>query len=382
MARSALKHTSRRDTRSKPRDSSPKKSGKPSATHSGRNSGKEQSEKHSAAFSQGPRPLWTGVVAFGLVSMPVSLYSATRHWGSSLKMVDASGQPLSRRYRCEKDDIELSSDDIIRGYEVEEGRFVTVEDDELRALAPEKSSEINLQKFISLDDIHPIYFDKSYFLVPDPAAVRAYRLLAESMASERRAGIATFVMRDKEYLVAIISEEGILSAETLRFHDEIRTPAEIGLPKVENPDKSLVKQLEKAIEQFSEKNIDRNELEDRQTLQVQKLAATKLKKGIDVIKDKRRSKRSAEIARDDYDSDMEAVDKVIDLMKVLKARIEKETNGKSGKGRSASLPSARNTRRQDLADLTRDELYEKARVANLEGRSKMSRQQLLDALSR
>ncbi len=329
------------------------------------------------AASHGPRPLWTGVIAFGLVSMPVSLYSATRHWGSSLKMVDASGQPLSRRYRCEKHDVELSASDIIRGYEIDEGQFVTLEDDELRALAPEKSSEINLQKFISLDDIHPIYFDKSYFLVPDTAAVRAYRLLAESMEKERRAGIATFVMRDKEYLVAIISEAGILSAETLRFHDVIRTPGEIGLPPAVEAPKSIVRKLEHLIKNKSTEALDRSELEDQQTQRLKDLATAKLKKGIDIIKQKPRTKRQTEISRGDYGNDMEAVDKVIDLMKVLKSRIEKDPEGKSPQARRSLRPRLQ----QRLSALTRDELYEQARSKNIEGRSKMTKQQLIDTLS-
>ncbi len=404
MASNAIKRNTREQQDSK--SEGPKKRSSAASRKSTQKQSKETASR-SQAIAHGPRPLWTGVIAFGLVSMPVSLYSATRHWGSSLKMVDASGQPLNRKYRCEKDDVELSGSDIIRGYEIEKDRFVTLEDDELRALAPEKSSEINLQKFISLDDIHPIYFDKSYFLVPDAAAVRAYRLLAESMATERRAGIATFVMRDKEYLVAIISESGILSAETLRFHDEIRTPGEIGLPPAMHAQKSLVKKLESLIGKYSATELDRKELEDLQTQRLKDLVAGKLKKGIDVIiKEKPKAKRQPEIG-DEYGSEMEAVDKVIDLMKVLKSRIEKDSSRSSrtpeaplhrrNSSRSTTpLHSRKSSRavitnqsksfrsgdkKQKLGELTREELYEKAKAMKIEGRSRMTKQQLIEILS-
>lgn len=114
----------------------------------------------------------------------------------------------------------------MRGYEVEKDRFILVDDEELVALAPEKSQEIDLKRFVELSEIDPVYFERAYFLAPDRDAVKAYRLLARTMEEAGRAGIATFVMRGKEYLVAIIAEQGFLRAETLRFHDELRIPGD------------------------------------------------------------------------------------------------------------------------------------------------------------
>src|SRR5512142_1779865 len=162
-----------------------------------------------------PHAFWSGIVAFGLVSLPVSLFPA--HSGKlALKMVDAKGNLLKRQFFCDKDNRALERDDIVRSYEIEKYHYVVVEDEELEALEPKKSREIDLKRFVPVSAISPVYFERAYFLVPDGDTTKAYRLLAKSMEDEQRAGIATFVMHGKDYLVAIIAERGILRAETLR----------------------------------------------------------------------------------------------------------------------------------------------------------------------
>ena len=167
--------------------------------------------------ASGIRSFWTGTITFGLVTIPVALYSATRARGTALRMVAPDQAPVQRRYVCSKDETPLDADDIVRGYEIEKGKYVLVTDDELEAIEPRKSREIDLRLFVDRDSIDPVYFDRGYFLVPSGGTTKAYRLLAEVMEKKQYAGIATFVMRAKEYLVAIIAENGILRAETLRF---------------------------------------------------------------------------------------------------------------------------------------------------------------------
>ena len=121
---------------------------------------------------------------------------------------------------------------MIRGYEVEKEKYVVITDEELEKLAPKKGRDIDLRRFVKQESIPPVYFDRSYFLTPGQGSEKAYRLLAETMEKEDLAGIATFVMRGKEYLVAIFPENGILRAETMRFSDELRSPKDIGLPAV------------------------------------------------------------------------------------------------------------------------------------------------------
>jgi DNA end-binding protein Ku len=229
------------------------------------------------------RGFWTGSITFGLVSVPVALYPATRGRSVRLRMVDEGGTPLQRRYVCSKDGKELDWDDIVRGYEVKKGKFVVVTDEELEAIEPKKSREIDLQLFVKRDEIDPMYFERTYYLVPSGGTNKAYRLLASAMEANGRAGIATFVMRGKEYLVAIIAEKGILSAETMRFADEVRKPSEIGLPKRTKASPAAVRKFASAISSHSGR-VNFNEFLDRDAERLEKLAEKKQRKGEDVVK--------------------------------------------------------------------------------------------------
>src|SRR5256885_7581738 len=157
-------------------------------------------------------PFWSGTLTFGLVSVPVDLYPGNRSNRAPLRMLSPEGEPLARRYYSEKSGNDLQDDDMVRGFEFDKDKYVVVTDEELERLAPEQSRDIDLRKFVPLEDIPPLYFDRSYFLVPGEGSEKAYKLLAETLKEEDLAGIATFVMRGKEYLVAIFSENGILRA--------------------------------------------------------------------------------------------------------------------------------------------------------------------------
>jgi DNA end-binding protein Ku len=231
----------------------------------------------------GLRSFWTGTITFGLVTVPVTLFAANRPRGVALKMTDEEGTPIARRYVCSKDGEDLTADDIVRGYEIEKGKFVVVTDDELEAIEPRKSREIDLRLFVDEKDIDPVYFERAYYLVPSGGTNKAYRLLAEVMERTKRAGIASFVMRAKEYLVAILAENGILRAETLRFHDEIRQPSDIGLPDVTKPKPATVKKFEEAIGRRGGK-VDFNEFLDAQGERLEKLVEKKRKAGEGLVK--------------------------------------------------------------------------------------------------
>lgn len=253
----------------------------------------------------GARPFWSGTITFGLVSVPVSLFAANRPRASvGLRMVTEDGAPLQRRYVCSKDETELDWSDIVRGYEVDKGKFVTVEDEELEAIEPRKSRDIDLRMFVARDDLDPEYFERGYFLTPAGGSNKAYRLLAEVMERTGRAGLATFVMRSKEYVVAILAENGILRAETLRFADEVRTPEQAGLPKAQKPKPADVKKFEKLITTKSRK-VDFSEFLDDYAERLEDLAKKKQKKKEDVI-------RVSEPVEDE-----DGGGEVIDLMEVL-----------------------------------------------------------------
>lgn len=354
-----------------------------------------QGEEKKRFHASGPRPLWSGTITFGLVSLPVNLYPANRPKPVSLRMVDAQGTPLARRYFCEKEERVLDYDELIRGYEVEKNEFVVVEDRELDSLAPEKSQEIDLKRFVGLDEIDPMYFQRAYFMTPDKGVTKAYRLLAESMESAGRAGIATFVMRGKEYLVAIIAEKGILRAETLRFAEEIRAPEDIALPEATRPDKQRAKAMQKAIEALTEKGFAREELQDLQSQRIVARAEEKLARGEDVI---------ALGEENAPEFEPEQGGEVVDLMQVLKQSLaegrppgqaahsdtdkskpEKRAKPAAGRGKEKKRPtSQRGTgkrRSAELEGLSRDELYERAQQLDLPGRSRMSKAELAKAIA-
>lgn len=253
----------------------------------------------------GLRSFWTGTITFGLVSVPVALYPATRgSSGPGLKMVDPEGTPLARRYVCSKTGDDLDYEDLVRGYEIEKGKFVVVTDEELEAIEPRKSREIDLQTFVPLEEIEPIYFERAYFLTPAGGSNKAYRLLANVMEKSGRAGIATFVMRAKEYLVAILAENGILRAETLRFQDEVRKPSDVGLPKKAKAKPADVKRFEQLIAKHSGK-VNFREFLDEDAAKLEKLVAKKQKSRVDVVKSDVQAEEDAEGGE------------VVDLLEVL-----------------------------------------------------------------
>jgi DNA end-binding protein Ku len=232
----------------------------------------------------GPRPFWSGTLTFGLVSVPVNLFPANKSSRAPLRMLSPDGEPLSRRYYSEKTERELDADEMVRGFEIDKGKYVVVSDEELDRLAPEKSRDIDLKTFVPEDSIPPMYFERGYFLTPASGSEKAYKLLAETMEKEGKAGLATFVMRGKEYLVAIFAEHGILRAETMRFPDELRSPADVGLPKKPRVPAAAVKKLEKLISSRSKKQLSPRKLEDEQTERLLKLVKKKSANPRNVVK--------------------------------------------------------------------------------------------------
>ena len=225
-------------------------------------------------------------------------------------MLGPDGKPLARRYFAEKTGKDLDADEVVRGYEVTKDKYVIVTDEELERLAPEKTRDIDLKQFVPAESIPPLYFERGYFLTPAAGSQKAYKLLAETMNKSGLAGVATFVMRGKEYLIAIFSDKGILRAETMRFADELRSPADVGLPKKKEPSKATVSKFEKIIATKSKKQFSPAKLADKQTDSLLKLVKKKQSKRANVVE-----------VEEEADTDH----KVIDLVAILK----KSLGGKS-----------------------------------------------------
>lgn len=321
-----------------------------------------------------PHALWSGSISFGLLSLAVDLFPASRSPSIALKMVDEEHRPLARRYYCPQHDRMLSRDEIVRGFEIAKDEYVIVDNEELDAVAPDKSRAIDLRTFVKASDIDPMYFKRSYFLTPaEEEASRAYRLLAETMERSERVGIATFVMRGKEYLVALLAEKGILRAETLRFRDELRRPEDVGLELKGQAPAAAVRKYLRAIAEMSADDLDREELRDAYTERLRQLIDSKLERGIDV-------ERAPE-ALDEPGGEAE----IIDLMEVLKRRLqpqaEREPAPSRGRERGESAGSAKNADTADeLERASKNELYERAKALQVPGRSKMGRDELVRAL--
>jgi DNA end-binding protein Ku len=274
---------------------------------------KRKSHEENGA-GNGVRPFWSGTLSFGLVSVPVNLFPANRSQRTPLRMLGPEGEPLARKYYDEKSERDLDADQMVRGYEYEKGKYVVVTDEELERLAPEKTRDIDLTLFVEEGSIPPIHFDRGYFLTPGASSEKAYRLLAETMEKEGLAGIATFVMRGKEYLVSIFSEHGILRAETMRFADELRSPADVGLPEKTKVPKATVRKFEKLISSKSKKQLSPAKLEDEQTERLLKL-----------VKKKSTHKKNVVEVESEQDSDSN----VVDLMEVLKKSLAGKANLRS-----------------------------------------------------
>lgn len=345
----------------------------------------------------GPAPVrsfWSGTITFGLVSIPVDLFSGTRPRQTSMKMVDKEGHPLGRQYRCSKEGKKLRQDDLVRGYETESGEVVVITDEEFESVAPEMSRDIELRRFVPLEQIPPLYYQRPYFLAPAGRSAKAYNLLAMTMERTGQVAIGSFVMRGQEYLVAILADNGVLRAETLRYADEIRTPEFVGLPKRKKPSAKKVQHFSKAIDALKAKALDMSELEDRQAEALHALAEEKQKRGEDVIKMR---------GLEDEDAEAQGAE-IIDLMEVLRKSLSNKAvvttasntpsagqaarparsagHDRGGKRASAGRRAKSKTDGDDLAQTSKSELLKKAADLDIAGRSKMDKRELASAIRR
>ena len=171
-----------------------------------------------------PRAIWSGAISFGLVNIPVKLYSAVSKKTVRFNQLDAETGARIQQQRVNPEGEEVPYEQLVKGYEIAPDRYVMISPDELDSLEPEKTRTIDIEDFVELDQIDPIFYDHPYYLVPDTGAAKAYRLLLDAM--EERAGwaIARVVIRSKENLVAIRPRDGVLTMETMLFADEVVSP--------------------------------------------------------------------------------------------------------------------------------------------------------------
>jgi DNA end-binding protein Ku len=300
------------------------------------------------------RSLWTGSLSFGLVNVPVALYSAVRDLDLHFHQLhEKDAARIDTRRFCAEEDKEVPLDEIGHAYDLESGKTVVITDEDLESVAPRKTRTIDIEAFVDLADIDPVYFDHPYFLAPTGESEgprRAYQLLVEAMGRSDRVALGRVVMRSKEYLVAIQVRDDRLALTTLRFADEIRPTKDIETGG-KKPSKQQLDQAVALIEALSTE-WDPGEWKDCYRARLE-----------DVIDRKRKGKRISAPKQE------KAPSPVPDLMAALERSLAEAT------GKQSTADGG-----DGLAGLSREELYERAQKQDVPGRSSMSKDELVDAL--
>src|SRR5436190_6440450 len=168
------------------------------------------------------RSLWNGAIRFGLVNVPIKVYAAAQPKQIRFRELhEKDAAPLEHRRVCSKEDKEIPFDEVVRGYETSPGRYVVLTKDEIGAPARERGKTIDLEDFVPVDQIDPVYYDSPYWLGPQKGAEEAYGVLLAALQKTELVGIGRFVLRTKEQLVALHPADGALRLDTMRFHDEV-----------------------------------------------------------------------------------------------------------------------------------------------------------------
>jgi DNA end-binding protein Ku len=307
-----------------------------------------------------PRAIWTGSISFGLVNVPVRMYSATAEHKLHFHFVhEADRSPIGYQKVCKLEDKPVPDDEVVKAFEFEPGEYVLMEDEDFEAARAEGYRTIEITEFVPDDQVDPIYFARTYYLGPEEKGEKVYSLLLNALEDSGLTGIAKFVMRDRQYLGALRVRDGVITLEQMYFADEIRPLEEI------RPSKTRVSKEELAM---AEQLIDNF------------AADFKPEKYKDTYRDALcaiiRAKRAGKEVQHAPEVEEEAPP---DLLEALRASIEAAGGGK-GRG-SRRTRGSRNGSRRDLTGLSKAELDERAREAKIPGRSKMSKNELIEALS-
>ncbi len=253
------------------------------------------------------RPVGSGNISFGLVSIPVKLFSATRPRAVSFNLLH--GKDLSRiqqKIYCPVDDAIIDRSELVRGFEVEKGRYVTFTDEELKAMEARNEHSIEITEFLPVEKIDPVYFEEAYYLGSEANAAKAYRLLADAMGESKRVALGRFTMRGKEHLVMIRPFGKGLMLHTIYYADEVRPAEDVDQATNEPAKEAELTLAKRLIEELTEKTFDPSKYHDQYRERVTEAAQRKVA-GQEV------TEATAEPRRGH----------VIDLMAALKASLEK-----------------------------------------------------------
>jgi DNA end-binding protein Ku len=276
------------------------------------------------------RAIWSGTISFGLLNVPVRMFSAVARRNIALREIrESDSAKIKHRRVAEGTEEEVPYENIIKAYELSPGQYVPLSKDDLAALAPEKTRAIDVQDFVDIEEIDPMYFDSPYYLGPADGAEKAYSLLASAMESSGKAAIARFVFRNKEHLSAIRASDGVLTLTTMRFHDEVVPPSDLDdalpdkKPKVAKKEQQMAEQLIDSLSTEFEPNSYRDEYREQLLALIERKA-----EGKEIVAPEAEEPKAT---------------KAPDLMAALEesiAAVKDKGSGGDGKRKKASKPKA------------------------------------------
>jgi DNA end-binding protein Ku len=303
-----------------------------------------------------PRAIWTGSITFGLVNVPVRVYSAIHEKTLRFNLLHAPDDgPIGYQKICKLEDEPVPDDEIVRAYEIEKGEYVHMTDEDFEAVRVEGAHTFDLEDFVPYEQIDPTFFSHTYLVGPQEGSERPYALLLRAMEESGLAGIGKFVMRSRQYLGCLRIRNGLLTLEQMYFADEVDAPESIApdeLPDVAKRELELALSL---IERFST-DWEPEKYEDtyREAL-------------LDIVEQKRRGKKIHRVTEPEEEGPP-------DLMEALRQSLERAQRGRR--------PSRNGGRHDgDLGDLSKGELQERAKELDIPGRSKMSKDELAEAVA-
>jgi DNA end-binding protein Ku len=270
------------------------------------------------------RTLWTGSIGFGLVNIPVRLYSGSSEQGIDFDMLHQKDQSPIRYARvCKEEGEEVPYDEIVKGYQYEEGKYVILTDEDFEKANVAKTKQIEVVSFALETEVDANYYDKPYWLEPQKGGERAYALLREALKESGKVGVARFVLRNREHMALVRSQDDALVLNQLRFADELRSPTELKLPTTQKVDAKELKMALSLIEQITEP-FDPQQYKDTYTEELQRLIESKVQGKTPKAKGK-----------------APEPSKVKDLMSLLKASLEGKPGRKSAAGQSGAKTGGR-----------------------------------------
>jgi DNA end-binding protein Ku len=278
------------------------------------------------------RAIWKGTISFGLVNIPIALYPATRKEELRFRLLRKSDlSPVNYKRVAEKDGKEVPWDQIVKGYEYEKGKYVVLKDEDFERVDLEATQTVDIQDFVDLDEIDPMFFHKPYYLEPQKGGDKAYALLRDALEDSKKVGIAKVVIKTRQYLAGVKPEDGALVLELMHFADELVDMEKLHLPKKVDVGKREMNMASALVDSMSAKwNPQKYQDDYREALM--EVIEEKVKAGGKEIEEKPKPKKQPT--------------KVIDLVEVLQKSLE-QTGG--AKKKTAKKAGAKQTQREKKA---------------------------------